>query len=54
MNWDSVNIPTTSEKFESNVKLIFSGPLKEKSEEERKSYLDETKDEMIRDRTFSG
>ena len=39
MNWDSNNLPTTWEKFERNVKLIFSGPLKEKEEEEKIAYI---------------
>jgi hypothetical protein len=33
MNWGSVYLPTTWEKR--YVKLIFSGPLKEKSDEKR-------------------
>ena len=39
INWYNDNLPTAWEKFERNVKLIFSGPLKEKSEEEKLSYL---------------
>ena len=39
MNWDSSNLPSTWEKFERHIKLIFSGPLKEKSEEEQISFL---------------
>jgi hypothetical protein len=34
INWDSVNLPTTWKKIKINIKLIFSGPLKE-SEVER-------------------
>ena len=39
MDWDSSNLPSTWEKFERHIKLIFSGPLKEKSEEEQISFL---------------
>lgn len=39
MNWDSTNLPTTWEKFERHMNLIFSGPLKEKTEEEKVAFL---------------
>ncbi|XP_052778759.1 uncharacterized protein K02A2.6-like [Mya arenaria] len=39
MNWDSTNLPTTWEKFERHIKLIFAGPLKDKTEEEKVAFL---------------
>lgn len=39
MDWDSSNLPETWEKFERHVKLIFQGPLKDKTDEERLAYL---------------
>ena len=39
MNWDSSNLPEQWDKFKVHVELIFSGPLKAKSEEEKVSYL---------------
>ena len=39
INWDSTNLPDEWEKFQTYVELIFSGPLKEKSEQEKVSYL---------------
>lgn len=39
MNWKSSNLPEQWEKFKDHVELIFTGPLKDKSEEEKVSYL---------------
>ena len=39
MNWGSTSLPTTWEKFERHIKLIFSGPLKDKTEEEEIAFL---------------
>ena len=39
MNWDSSNLPDTWKKFRQHAELMFSGPLNEKSEEEKGSYL---------------
>ena len=39
MNWDTSNLPGEWQKFKLHVKLIFSGPLKSKTEEEQVSYL---------------
>ncbi|XP_060593701.1 uncharacterized protein LOC132748167 [Ruditapes philippinarum] len=39
MNWQSSNLIEQWQKFKLNVELIFSGPLKSKSEEEKVSYL---------------
>ena len=39
MNWSSSNLPEQWESFLMHVKLIFTGPLKAKSEEEKVSYL---------------
>lgn len=39
INWDSSNLVDEWEKFERHVKLIFDGPLKEKDEEQKVSYL---------------
>ena len=39
INWDSTNLPDEWDKFQHHVELIFSGPLKAKSEEEQVSYL---------------
>ena len=39
MRWDDTNLPEQWEKFRRHVDLIFSGPLKSKTEEEHVSYL---------------
>lgn len=39
MDWNSSNLPEAFDKFERHVKLMFSGPLKNKSEEEHVSYF---------------
>ena len=39
MNWKSSNLPEQWEKFKLHVELIFSGPLKDKPEEDKVSYL---------------
>jgi len=39
INWDSTSLPDEWDKFQHHVELIFSGPLKAKSEEEQVSYL---------------
>lgn len=39
MEWDSSNLPEAFEKFERHAKLMFSGPLKAKTEEEHVSYF---------------
>ena len=39
MNWDASNLPEEWQKFKLHVSLIFSGPLKAKTEEEHVSYL---------------
>ena len=39
MNWDASNLPEEWQKFKLHVELIFSGPLNNKTEEERVSYL---------------
>ena len=39
MNWDASNLPEERQKFKLHVSLIFSGPLKAKTEEEHMSYL---------------
>ena len=39
MDWDSTNLPQAWDKFKIHAELIFSGPLKAKSEEEKVSYL---------------
>jgi hypothetical protein len=39
INWDSTNLPDKWQKFEEHAKLIFNGPLLEKSEEQKVSYL---------------
>ncbi|MES9883587.1 MAG: RNase H-like domain-containing protein [Sedimenticola sp.] len=39
MKWEDTNLSDAWGKFEQHVKLIFSGPLKSKSEEEQVSYL---------------
>ena len=39
MCWDATNLPEQWDKFTRHTELIFSGPLKRKSEEEKVSYL---------------
>ena len=39
MNWKASNLPEQWEKFQLHVELIFSGPLKNKNEPEKVSYL---------------
>ena len=39
IDWSSSNLPESWKKFEQHVNLIFTGPLKEKAEEEKVSYL---------------
>ena len=39
MEYNSSNLPDAYEKFERHAKLMFSGPLKEKTEEEQVSYF---------------
>ena len=39
MNWESQNLPEQWKKFEAHVKLMFSGPLAEKTEIVKISYL---------------
>jgi len=39
MDWDSSNLPEAWDKFIRHSMLVFSGPLKSKSEEEKVSYL---------------
>ena len=39
IDWSSSNLPEAWKKFEQHVNLIFTGALKEKTEEEKVSYL---------------
>ena len=39
MDWHSPDAPQAFKKFKARCELYFSGPLKEKSEEEQVSYL---------------
>lgn len=39
MNWDSPNLPEAWRRFKQHAELMFSGPLKGKTEEEKCSYL---------------
>jgi hypothetical protein len=39
MNWNSGNLPEAWKKFKQHAELMFSGPLKEKGEQEKISYL---------------
>ena len=39
MNWDSSNLPEAWDKFRRHTDLVFSGPLKSKTEEEKVSYF---------------
>ena len=46
MRWDDTNLPERWEKFMRHTALMFSGPLKSKTEEEKVSYLLVTKGEI--------
>ena len=39
MRWDDTNLPGQWQKFMRHTALMFSGPLKSKTEEEKVSYL---------------
>ena len=39
MNWESGNLVETWRRFKQHVERMFSGPLREKSEAEKFSYL---------------
>ena len=39
MNWDSPNLPEAWRRFKQHAELMFSGPLRGKTEEEKCSYL---------------
>jgi hypothetical protein len=39
MRWEDSNLPEAWDKFERHVKLMFTGPLKAKKEDEQISYL---------------
>lgn len=39
MDWDCSNLPQAWKKFRQHVELMFSGPLREKTEPEKCSYL---------------
>ena len=39
MNWEATNLPEAWKNFHQHVDLIFRGPLKAKTEEEKVSYL---------------
>lgn len=39
MDWDSSNLPDAWRRFKQHVELMFSGPLKDKSEEQKCSFL---------------
>ncbi|KAK7933266.1 hypothetical protein WMY93_004162 [Mugilogobius chulae] len=39
MDWDSSNLPDAWRRFKQHVELMFSGPLKERSEEQKCSFL---------------
>lgn len=38
-DWEDTNLPEQWERFKRHIELIFKGPLKEKSEEEKVAYL---------------
>ena len=38
MKWDERNLPEQWEKFERHARLVFSGPLKGKEEEEKSFF----------------
>ena len=46
MRWDDTNLPEQWEKFMRHTALMFSGPLKSKTEEEKVSYMLVTKGEI--------
>ena len=39
MDWESNNLPASWKKFKQHCELIFAGPLKQKSEEVKVTYL---------------
>lgn len=39
MNWDSTNLPEAWRRFKQHAELMFSGPLREKCEQDKCSYL---------------
>ncbi len=39
MNWEATNLPETWKKFKQHVELMFSGPLKGKTEAEKVRFL---------------
>uniref|UniRef100_A0A674EBM2 Gypsy retrotransposon integrase-like protein 1 n=1 Tax=Salmo trutta TaxID=8032 RepID=A0A674EBM2_SALTR len=39
MDWESTNLPDAWRKYKQHVELMFTGPLKERGEEEKCSYL---------------
>ena len=39
MDWDSINLPVAWRKFKLHVELMFKGPFKKRTEEEKCSYL---------------
>ena len=39
MNWESTNLPETWKKFQQHVRLILDGPLGEKDEKVKITYL---------------
>ena len=38
-DWEDTNLPEQWERFKRHIELIFKGPLKDKSEEEKVAYL---------------
>ena len=41
MNWESESLEQSWKTFKNHVKFVFSGPLKDKSEEEKCSYIND-------------
>ena len=39
MDWESTNLPDAWRKFKQHVELMFTGPLKDRGEEDKCSYL---------------
>ena len=39
LDWESANLPESWRRFKQHVKLMFTGPLKAVSEEDKCSYL---------------
>ena len=39
MDWENSNLPETWNKFDTTVKLIFRGPLRDKEEDTQVTYL---------------